>query len=338
MKNGLALCMAGAALCAVTSISRPAFAGDGKNLIKMIPADSQVVMVFDVADARDSALLQKGYSSLLAAKPDAKAKLDEIGLDVMKDIDTVLFAGSGKGGDLDDMSNMVIIVEGRIPTAKLATMPDTKTSKYQGVTIYTKGDSDVAVLADRLYFTKANKMKGEIDLVMGKGKFKSLNAQASPKAAKLRDGIAKTDTNADLWLTVLVPDKAKADMKAQGMSADVVAVGVNFTADISTALKIITDSEATAQKAVAMIQGQLAQVSQAAGTFGLAKAAKSLMVSQDKTAVNISVTISEAELNSIMNLAGVSAGAATPPPSTVKTTPGPRATPATPPTAPKKTP
>jgi hypothetical protein len=316
MKNRLALCLAGAALCA----AGPAFAGDGKNLIKMIPAESQIVMVFDVADARDSTLLQKGYTNLLAAKPDAKAKLAEIGLDPIKDIDTVLFAGTPKGGEFDDMTEMVIIVEGRIPAAKLALMPDAKATKYLGTTIYTKGDGDVAVLGDKLFFTRAGKMKAALDLASNKGKGKGRNAADSPKGKKLRDALGKTDTAADLWLTVLIPESAKADMKKQGMSADVVSVGVNFTADIAAGLKIVTDSEATAQKAVGLIQGQLAQVSQMAGTIGLAKAAKSLLVAQDKATVNLNFTLSEAELQSIMNLVGMGAAAA-PPPATKSTTP-----------------
>lgn len=326
MKNRLALCVAGAALCA----AGPAFAGDGKNLIKMIPAESQVVMVFDVADARDSTLLQKGWDSLLAAKPDAKDKLAEIGLDPMKDIDTVLFAGTPKGDDMDDMANMVIIVEGRIPTAKLGTIPDVKTSKYLGTTIYSKNDGDVAVYGGKLFFAKKGTMNTVLDIASGKGKGKGRNAADSPKGKKLRDAIAGTDTGRDLWLTVLIPEKAKMDMKKQGMSADVVSAGVDFTADIVAGFKIVTDSEATAQKAVAMIQGQLAQVSQAAGTFGLGKAARSLMVSNDKAAVNVSFTITGAELTSIMGLLGAGGSSAPPPSTKPSTTTSPAAPPAAP--------
>ena len=314
VKNRLALCVMGATLCA----AGPAFAGDGKNLIKMIPADSQIVMVFDVADARDSALLLKGYDKLLAAKPDAKAKLAEIGLDPMKDIDTVLFAGTSQADDLGDVKDMVIIVEGRIPKDKLASVKGVKASVYKGTTIWSKDDTDVAVYGDRLFFTKVGKMKGALDLAAGKAKGKSV--ADSPKAKKLRTALAGTDTSADLWMTVLVPESAKKDMsKDQGMTAETVSVGVNFTADIATALKIVTDSDASAGKAVTMMQAQLAQVGQFAGQMGLGKAAKSLLVSQDKAAVNISLTLTEAELQSLLNLAGL--GGAT----------GPAVTPAAPP-------
>ena len=310
LKNRLALCVMGATLCA----AGPAFAGDGTNLMKMVPADSQIVLVFDIADARDSALLQKGYDSLLAAKPEAKAKLAEIGLDPLKDIDTVLFAGTAKGDDMDDMKSMVIIVEGRIPKDKLATVPGVKTSKYLGTTIYSKEDTDVAMIGDRLFFTKLGKMKGAIDIALNKGKGKGQNVVDSKKGAPLRAAVAATDTTADLWMTVLIPEKARADMKKEkGMSANVVSVGVNFTADIKTALRIVTDSAATAANVVTMAQGQLASVSQMAGGMGLGKAAKSLLVSQDAANVNVSLTLTEAELQALMKLGGLAGAAASPP-------------------------
>lgn len=76
MSKSLAFAVAATALFMTAA---PAHAGDGTNLLTYAPESSQIVMVFDVADARDSSLLQKGFDMLLAAKPEAKAKLDEIG-------------------------------------------------------------------------------------------------------------------------------------------------------------------------------------------------------------------------------------------------------------------
>ncbi len=306
VKTRLALCLAAATLC----VSGTAMAGDGTNLIKMISADSKIVMVFDVADARDSTLLQKGYSTLLASKPEAKAKLDELGMDPMRDIDTVLMAGSPKGDDFDDMSSMVVIVEGRIPKEKFATVPGMKATKYGGTTIWSKDDGEVAMLGDRLLFTEAGKMKAAIDIAQGKGKGKGANASVSKKAAGLRAALAATDTTADMWMTVLLPDSAKAQMKEQGLSADSVAAGVNFTADLGIGIRLMTDSDASAGKVVTMAQAGMAAVSQQAGQMGFGKAAKSLTVTQDKAMVKVGLTVTEAELQTLMGLAGV----ATPPP------------------------
>src|SRR5687768_7164691 len=87
----LALCVLGA----VVATASPALAGDGTHLLPLLPDDTQLVMAIDVADARDSSLLLKSYDKLLAASPAAKTKLAELGLDPLKDLDTILFAAGG---------------------------------------------------------------------------------------------------------------------------------------------------------------------------------------------------------------------------------------------------
>jgi hypothetical protein len=307
MSKSIAFAVAAAAALVMTVA--PAQAGDGTNLLSLAPESSQLVLVFDVADSRDSTLLQKGFEKILAMQPDAKAKMTEIGIDPMKDVDTLAFAAGGPK-DFDDMdklgSMVIIIIEGRLPKDKLAAIPGTKTSAYKGITIYTKDDADVAFVGDRLFFTKKGKMKGHIDLAQSKAKGKSL--AGSGKAKKMRDAIALTDTTTDLWIAVLIPDKAKKDMKADGVVANSVSAGANFTADLALSARVESNNEDGAKKAVAMIQGQLAQVTGAMSQFGLAKAAKSLMVSQDKASIRMSITLTEAELNSIFSLAQGMAG------------------------------
>lgn len=258
-KSALALTVLGTALVA-TAV--PAHAGDGTDLLKFAPEASQMVLVFDVADARDSALLKKGMTKLLDASAEAKQKLAELGLDPMKDLDTILFAGSGSK-DLSDggPKEMVIIIEGRLPKDKLAALPGATKTTYSGVDIYSHNDTDAAFIGDRLFFAKKGKMKAAIDVALNKGKGKGKNLAVSKKAKGLRDAIAATDTTADLWATVLVPSKNQTDMKKdQGMVAKTVSVGVNFTADLGLGLKVLTDADASAAKAVAMVQSQLPQV------------------------------------------------------------------------------
>lgn len=301
-KSALALTVLGTALVATAA---PAHAGDGTDLLKFAPEASQMVLVFDVADARDSPLLKKGMSKLLDASAEAKQKLTELGLDPMKDLDTIMFAGGG-AKDLGDggPKDLVIIVEGRLPKDKLTTLPNATKSSYGGIDIYSHDDTDAAFIGDRLFFAKRGKMKAAIDIAQNKGKGKGKNVATSKKAKALRDAIAATDTKADLWATVLVPAKNQTDMKKeQGMVAKTVSLGVNFTADLGLALKVGTDADASAAKAVAMVQSQLPQVTQGAGAVGLSKAAKTLTVVQDGAAVKIGLTLTEAELMSLMNLA-----------------------------------
>jgi hypothetical protein len=302
LKSTLALCVLGSALVAT---SAPAHAGDGTDLLKFVPDTAQVVMVFDMADARDSTLLQKGYTKLLDAAPDAKQKLAELGLDPIKDIDTLLFAGGGAKDlqDDDSMKDMLIIVEGRLPKDKLATMPGATKSTYGGVTIYTNKDTDAAFVGDRVFFAKKGKMKLALDIAANKGKGKGKSVAVSKKAKALRDAIAGTDTAADTWATILVPAKNQADAKKAGMSVKTVSLGVNYSADLAIGLRVLTDSAADATKIVGLAQGSMGQMTQALGSMGLAKAAKSITVTADAATVKMGVTMTEAELTAIMGLA-----------------------------------
>jgi hypothetical protein len=317
MSRTLALAIAASALLMTAA---PARAGDGKNLLPFVPETSQMVFVFDMADARDSTLLQKGFTKLIEASPEAKAKLAELGLDPMKDIDTVLFAGGGADGmDMDKVKDVMIVIEGKLPKDKLSTIPDARSSTYAGITIYTNKDTDAAFIGDRLFFTKKGKMKSAIDIAQNKGKGKGKNAAVSKKAKALRDAIATTDTSADVWAAILVPAKAQKDMKKeQGMMAKTVAVELNFTADLAMNFEVGTDSADSAAKAVAMVQGQLPQITQGMQQFGLTKAAKSVLVKQDAAAFSISARLTEAEIMSLFAVAkqfgmGGGGGGASPP-------------------------
>lgn len=290
----------------VATAAAPAHAGDGTDLLKFAPENSQMVLVLDMADARDSALLQKGFKTLLDTSADAKTKLAELGLDPMKDIDTVMFAGGGAGemSDFSKSKNVLIVVEGRLPQDKLQVLPNVKKSIYGGVTIYTHNETDAAFLGDRLFFTKKGAMKATIDVAQNKGKGKGKSVALSKKAKALRDAIAATDTTADLWATIMVPAKDQKSMaKEQGMSAKTISAGFNFTADLALSFKLTTDSDASATKMVATVQGMLPQMVQGLGQLGMQKAAKSVAVVQDGGAVKFNAVLTEAELMSLVKVA-----------------------------------
>jgi hypothetical protein len=332
MTNRLALCSValGAALMATAYHPGPAFAGDGTNLYPMLAADTQVLVVFDVADARDSPLLLKGFSKILEMQPEAKTKLAEIGIDPLKDIDTIAFAGGGVKDfeDMDKTKSMAIVIEGRLPKDKLSTLPDAKKSTYKGVEIFAKDDTEAAFVGDRLFFTKKGGMKGQIDLAQGKAKAKSIAGSA--KAKVLNAALKTTDTSADLWMVVIVPDKNKKEMTKEGMTVNSVSAGMNFTKDLAVALRLDSNSEDGARKAVEMIQGQLGQLTSGLGQMGLNKAAKSITVVQEKAAIKMGITLTEAEINTLFGMASMFAGggggaSSAPPPPPPAPTPMPKA-------------
>jgi len=304
------------ALCAVMAVHGVAVAGNGSALMKQIPDSTQIVIVFDVAEARDSPLVIANFQKMLDSNPDAGAKLATFGIDPMKDIDTVMFAGGGvtELSMMKEASQMLLIVEGRIPKKAMDNAAVTKT-KHRGVEIFTKDETDAAFVGKNVFFTRKGQMQAAIDVALGKAK----NAATSPKAKALRTAIAATDTKNDVWLVVAIPDKDKTQMAQSGLAMDSMAITVKLAADLAAVLRINAPTDADAAKGHSLLQTVMPTLKSSMGGIGLTKAAGTLTLTQDKAAVQIAGTVSEGELAALMAMAG----GAPPPAPTPATPPGP---------------
>jgi hypothetical protein len=193
-------------------------------------------------------------------------------------------------------------------------------STHQGIAIKTKDDTEAALVKGRLFFTKAGQMQNAIDIALGKGSGKGKNAASSKTAKPLRDTIAKADTKSDLWMVVSVPDADRKNFSQNGLAVEFVTAGMNFTADVAISLKIGSDSPASAEKTVNLLNTLMPQVKTQLNTMGLSKAATSLAVAQDKAIVKATAVLTGAEIGTLTSLVGMmsSAGAGTPPPSTTR--------------------
>lgn len=287
---------------ALVAAQGQALAGNGTGLLKQVPESTQILMAFDVAEARDSALVVTNYKKLLDSTPDVAAKLAQFGIDPIKDIDTLLFAGGGvtEMAEMKDATQMVFIVEGRIPRTTVDAVAVTK-SKHRNIEILSKDDTEAAFIGQRLFFTKKGGMADAIDVALGKGKIK--NAAKSPKAKKLRDAVATTNTKSDVWMVVLIPDKDKTTMTQSGLSVDSMTVAVKLAANLDAIVRLNAASDAEAAKGVSMLQTVLPMLTQAMGTVGLNQAAKTVTLTQDKAAMQMVGTLSAAELNTLIAMA-----------------------------------
>lgn len=300
-------------LCALALVASSgiAVAGNGADLLKSIPETTQIVMVLDVAEARDSTLVSSNFKKLLDATPDAAAKLAQFGIDPLKDIDTLMFAGGGVT-ELSEMKNvrqMVLIVEGRLPRKALDQSAIART-KYRGVEILTKDDTDAAFIGQRLYFTKKGMMNAAIDVAQGKGKIKS--AAQSPKAKLLRTAIESTNTKSDVWMVIMVPDKDKVTMTQSGLSVDSMSVAVKLASDLAAVVRLNAASEAEAAKGVSLFQTIMPTLKSSMGGIGLQQSAKTITLTQDKAAIQVTGTLSAGELSSLIAMAKGTPAAASP--------------------------
>lgn len=297
---------------ALVASSGIAVAGNGADLLKSVPETTQIVMVFDVAEARDSSLVESNFKKLLDSTPDAAAKLAQFGIDPMKDIDTLMFAGGGvtELSEMKHVSQMVFIVEGRLPKTMVDAAAISR-AKYRGIEVLSREDTDAAFVGQRLYFTKKGMMNAAIDVALGKGKIK--NAAQSPRAKLLRTAIASTNTKSDVWMVILIPDKDKATMTQSGLSIDSMSVAIKLAADLNAIVRLNAPSDAEAAKGVSLFNTFMPTLKSSMGGIGLQQSAKTLTLTQDKAAIQVSGTLSARELSSLIAMAqGVPAAAAPP--------------------------
>ena len=210
---------------------------------------------------------------------------------------------------------MVVIVEGRLPKDKIGKMAGSTKTVYKGVDVWTKDDSEGAIIDGRLFFTKKGQLNATIDLVKG-GK---TSLASSANGAAMRDALKGASTKSHVWMTVLIPKKDRDSMSAASIAAQSFSLSFDFSEDVKAAIRIATASEANAQSSLKMFTTVLPQAKQAMGSIGLSSAAQTITLAQDKAAIVASIKVTAAEIRSLVAMASSMAsnaagGAMAPPP------------------------
>lgn len=288
------------AVCAalVTATSSVAVAGNGTNLTKYVADTTQVMFVLDVSASKSSKLVKDSFSKLLEAQPDAKAKMDEIGLDPLRDIDTVAiaFGGFDEVTNMKDTASMVMIVEGRLPKDALLKLQSSTKTTQDGVEIYLKDDTEAALMDGRLFFAKKGQMASVVSLAKGKSK---ANLASGAGGKELRDTIKSASTKSHMWGAIVLPQKDRAKTNAAQMPINAVSFGFKFTSDLEGGLRLETPSAASAQNTHKQLEGALPQVAMMMGGIGLEAAGKTIALAQDKAAINVSIKVTQTELKNL---------------------------------------
>lgn len=313
------------AVCAalVSATGTVARAGNGTNLTKYVADTTQVMLVVDVAGAKGSKLVQDSFTKLLDTQPDARAKLAEIGLDPLRDIDTLAlsFGGVDEISSMKDTSSMVIIVEGRLPKDAMINLKGATRSTVSGVDVFTKDDTEGAIIDKRLFFAKKGHIGDVIALAKGTSK---ANLATSAKGKELREVLKVAPTKSHMWGAFVLPQKDRDKTMAAQLPVNAFSMGFTFSTLVAGTLRLETPSAPAAEKMLGMLQAALPQVSQMMGAIGLSAAAKTISLKQDKAAVSGTVSVTETELKSLFALAAMaskSAPAPTKNPAPVQTPP-----------------
>lgn len=308
MKHLLAVCAA-----VISATSGVAVAGNGTNLTKYVADTTQAVMVLDVAGAKSAKLVKDSVNKLLDAQPDARAKLDEIGLEPLRDIDTIMVAF----GAFDEVTNMgdssaVMIVEGRLPKDGLVKIraKATSTAMVNGVEVFTKNDGEVALIDGKLFFAK----KGLSDIIaLAKGKSKA-NLASGGAGKAMRDTIKRASTKMHAWGAIVLPAKDREKTVAAQLPVDAVSFAFKFSSDLEGYVRLDTPSADSAAASVTTLNGYLPQAKMFMGGMGLDVAAGTIVLAQDKASINASIKLTQTELKTLFALALKNSGGGSAPP------------------------
>lgn len=306
----------------VMATSGVAVAGNGTNLTKYVADTTQVMFVLDVSASKSSKLVKDSFHKLIDTQPDARAKLDEIGLDPLRDIDTVMisFGGFDELTNMKDNSSMVMIIEGRLPKNALAKLKASTKTTQDGVDIFLKDDTEGAIMDGRLFLARKGQMGQVVSLAKGKSK---ANLARGGAGKELRETIKRASTRSHMWGALVLPKKDRDKTVGAGMPIDAFSFGFKFASDLDAGLRLETPSDASAKATLGQLQTALPQVKMMMGGIGLDVAAGTIALAQDKAAITATMKVTQTELASLFAMAMGAKGGASPGPKDPKPMPPP---------------
>jgi hypothetical protein len=314
---------------ATMATSSVAFAGDGTNLTKYVADTTSVYFVMDVAGSKSSKLVKESFAKLMDAKPEARQKLEQVGLDPLRDLDTVVitFGGFDQIENLGDGKSMVMIFEGRLPKDAKSKFTDATKSTDNGIDVFSKDDHEMSIIDGRLFLAQKGGMSSVIALAKGKSKA-SLAAGAGAK--EMRDTIKGASTKSHVWGAVLLPQKDRDKTVAAQMPVNAASFGFKFSSDLEGGLRLEAPSATSAESTLKMLTGALPQVKALMGNVGLDVAAGTLQLGKDKAAITASIKVTQTEIKNLFAMAmAQKSGGASPGPKDPKPMPPPAQTPPT---------
>jgi hypothetical protein len=165
--RALALAAALAAGCAGSSTGAPTMTRPiDEDLLALLPSGADLLVDVDVEQLRD---WPPSQTLMAALPPDARARLERLGIASLGDVDAVVTAASGAG---TPAARTTTIVRGDIDLERAARgLGEGATAlEYRGAPLYERGDDAVARLSKRLTaFGGRAEVRRAIDLARGEG-------------------------------------------------------------------------------------------------------------------------------------------------------------------------
>jgi hypothetical protein len=223
-----------------------------------VPADASVVAYANVRDIMSSEFRQK----LRQAMPTGEGRdefLEETGIDLERDVTSVLAAFSGVGADMKNPENNgILLVRGVFNQGQIqvsATQRGAKMTEYKGKQVISMDDAGVAFLEGGLVaIGKRGAVERAIDAHSG------ANVTTNAEVMRL---IGDVDPNANAWAVGKMDDMQKvanlpAEVKSQMPAVQWFSVTGHVNGGVSGTLRAEASDDKSAENLRAVINGGLA--------------------------------------------------------------------------------
>jgi hypothetical protein len=259
-----------------------AAAGNGKAALSLVGADATMVAVIDVKSAHDTKMFAVIVDKASKAGWLDLSQVQAAGVDIDKDVDTVLVANSPGG--------KMVVVEGRLPSLSSATTGMTE-STHRNVKYWSDGKQEYAMIGKRLVVADIGVMDGVID----RSKKKAKSVMKSSKAGAIRAAIGMTDTRHDIWC-------AGGGKDVGGMQAKGFSMAITLSDIAAIQMKMQMTDATTASSTATTINSSLAQAQGMLKSAGLGSFGQSLQVGADDDILEIDGSLTPTELDSLVTL------------------------------------
>lgn len=254
----------------------PALPVPGAEIDKYIPDDTQIVVSVHVRQILDSPVFKKfaqgKAEEALKGKGDVQAMLSALGLNPLKDINSITASVPGEVKPTDP--KWQVIIHGSFEADKLHAAADKFIeSNPDGLKVSKEGEARIYELKDNksgnnFYASLLNK---EVLVVAGT---KDYLTQALAKAGGGKEGEVKNnlrslvgtlDGKQSIWLAVIVPDEVKqqlarlaagnAQMAGIPSKLESLSGGITLSDDVKVNLRIKTSDAKTAKDLKVLLEG-----------------------------------------------------------------------------------
>lgn len=297
------------ALVALMSLaSAPAHAGNGKDALKLMPADTALVLSVNSRSLGKSKMAKDAFATLSQSGDVSSMQtklLKDAGVDITKDIDTAVI---GIAGNVEKSERVVMVIEGRFDQVKLVKFFKSEgksfAKKQHGAMTYyvVDDDNEFAFLGNYFVATPKGGITDVLDRHLGQGK----SAQKNRALMRL---IKNSHTKKQIWMAMVMTPSMRKEIAAEagGHSINTAIVGINMGKNLDMSMRLGASDGKAASAMAAALRAKVAEMAKepSMSLVGLTDTFKNMTVKSTGKNVDASLSVSG---NSVQQILGILQG------------------------------